>query len=104
MDLGIFIPIANNGWIMSANSPQYMPSFHLNRTIAAKAEAYGFNFLLSMVKLRGFGGQTEFWDHNLEPFTLMAGLAAVTDASPALRVGGVAHPAASPGSPYGRDH
>jgi pyrimidine oxygenase len=78
MDLGIFIPIANNGWIMSANSPQYMPSFHLNRTIAAQAEAYGFNFLLSMVKLRGFGGQTEFWDHNLEPFTLMAGLAAVT--------------------------
>ena len=78
MDLGIFIPIANNGWIMSAHSPQYMPSFHLNRTIAAQAEAYGFNFLLSMVKLRGFGGQTEFWDHNLEPFTLMAGLAAVT--------------------------
>ena len=78
MDLGIFIPIANNGWIMSVNSPQFMPSFHLNRTIAAKAETYGFNFLLSMVKLRGFGGPTEFWDHNLEPFTLMAGLAAVT--------------------------
>ena len=78
MDLGIFIPIANNGWIMSVNSPQFMPSFHLNRSIAAKAETYGFNFLLSMVKLRGFGGPTEFWDHNLEPFTLMAGLAAVT--------------------------
>jgi pyrimidine oxygenase len=79
MDLGIFIPIANNGWMMSVNSPQYMPSFQLNRTIAAKAEAYGFNFLLSMVKLRGFGGRTEFWDHNLESFTLMAGLAAVTE-------------------------
>ena len=75
MNLGIFIPIANNGWMMSVNSPQYMPSFQLNRTIAAKAEAYGFNFLLSMVKLRGFGGRTEFWDHNLESFTLMAGLA-----------------------------
>ena len=79
MDLGIFIPIANNGWMMSVNSPQYMPSFQLNRTIAEKAEAYGFNFLLSMVKLRGFGGHTEFWDHNLESFTLMAGLAAVTE-------------------------
>uniref|UniRef100_UPI0035CB4A42 pyrimidine utilization protein A n=1 Tax=uncultured Methylobacterium sp. TaxID=157278 RepID=UPI0035CB4A42 len=32
----------------------------------------------SMIKLRGFGGKTEFWDHNLESFTLMAGLAAVT--------------------------
>jgi pyrimidine oxygenase len=78
MDLGIFIPIANNGWIMSKHSPQFMPSFDLNRTIAQKAEAHGFSFLLSMVKLRGFGGPTEFWDHNLESFTLMAGLAAVT--------------------------
>ena len=79
MDLGIFIPIGNNGWMMSATSPQYMPSFQLNRAIAARAEAYGFNFLLSMVKLRGFGGPTEFWDHNLESFTLMAALAAVTE-------------------------
>ncbi|ETW97928.1 MAG: ABC transporter, partial [Candidatus Entotheonella gemina] len=78
MDLGIFIPIGNNGWMISATSPQYKPSFDLNRTIAEKAETYGFNFLLSMVKLRGFGGPTEFWDHNLESFTLMAGLAAVT--------------------------
>ncbi len=79
MDVGIFIPIGNNGWIMSANSPQYLPSFALNRAIAEKAEAYDFNFLLSMVKLRGFGGPTEFWDHNMESFTLMAGLAAITE-------------------------
>ena len=78
MDLGIFIPIGNNGWMISATSPQYLPTFELNRAIAEKAEAYGFNFLLSMVKLRGFGGPTEFWDHNLESFTLMAGLAACT--------------------------
>ncbi len=32
-----------------------------------------------MIKLRGFGGKSEFWDHNLESFTLMAGLAAVTE-------------------------
>lgn len=31
-----------------------------------------------MVKLRGFGGKTEFWDHNLESFTLMSAIAAVT--------------------------
>ncbi len=79
MDLGIFIPIGNNGWMMSETAPQYMPSFDLNRTVAEKAEAQGYEFLLSMVKLRGFGGATEFWDHNLESFTLMAGLAAVTE-------------------------
>ncbi len=78
MDLGIFIPIGNNGWMMSKTAPQYMPSFALNKTVAEKAEAAGFEFLLSMVKLRGFGGETEFWDHNLESFSLMAGLAAVT--------------------------
>ncbi len=79
MDLGIFIPIGNNGWMMSKNAPQYMPSFDLNRTTAERAEAAGFEFLLSMVKLRGFGGDTEFWDHNMESFTLMAGLAAATE-------------------------
>jgi pyrimidine oxygenase len=31
-----------------------------------------------MIKLRGFGGPSEFWDHNLESFTLMSALAAVT--------------------------
>ena len=78
MDLGIFIPIGNNGWMMSKNAPQYMPSFELNRVTAERAEAAGYDFLLSMVKLRGFGGETAFWDHNLESFTLMAGLAAAT--------------------------
>jgi len=79
MDIGVFIPIGNNGWLISTTSPQYMPSFDLNRQIVQKAEGYGLDFALSMIKLRGFGGASEFWDHNLESFTLMAGLAAVTE-------------------------
>ena len=78
MDLGVFIPIANNGWLISKTSPQYNTSFALNRDVTLLAEKYGFEFALSMVKLRGFGGESEFWDHCLESFTLMAGLAAVT--------------------------
>jgi len=78
MELGVFIPIGNNGWIISTNSPQYMPTFELNRSVTLRAEAYGFDFALSMIKLHGFGGKTQFWDHNLESFTLMASLAAVT--------------------------
>ena len=78
MDIGVFIPINNNGWIISAASPQYMPSFDLNRRVVEKAEALGFDFALSMIKLHGFGGPTEFWDHGLESFTLMAALASVT--------------------------
>ncbi len=78
MKIGIFIPIGNNGWLISENAPQYKPTFELNKQITLAAEHYGFDFALSMIKLRGFGGKTEFWDHNLESFTLMAGLAAVT--------------------------
>jgi pyrimidine oxygenase len=78
MEVGVFIPIGNNGWLLSETAPQYKPSFDLNKEIVLRAEKYGFDFALSMIKLRGFGGKTEFWDHNLESFTLMAGLAAVT--------------------------
>lgn len=78
MEIGVFIPIGNNGWLLSENAPQYKPTFELNKAITLKAEEYGFDFALSMIKLRGFGGKTEFWDYNLESFTLMAGLAAVT--------------------------
>src|SRR6201992_3586605 len=78
MEVGVFIPIGNNGWLLSENAPQYKPSFDLNKEVVLAAERYGFDFALSMIKLRGFGGKTEFWDHNLESFTLMAGLAAVT--------------------------
>lgn len=79
MQVGVFVPINNNGWLISENAPQYKPSFDLNKQIAVKAEEHGLDFLLSMIKLRGFGGKTEFWEYGLESFTLMAGLAAVTE-------------------------
>ncbi|MGI5472321.1 pyrimidine utilization protein A [Streptomyces sp. CA-132043] len=79
MDIGVFIPIGNNGWLISKSSPQYMPTFALNKAVVQKAEEHGLDFALSMIKLKGFGGDTEFWDHCLESFTLMAGLAAVTE-------------------------
>ncbi len=79
MQVGVFVPINNNGWLISEAAPQYKPTFDLNREIALRAERYGLDFLLSMIKLRGFGGKTEFWEYGLESFTLMAGLAAVTE-------------------------
>ncbi|MPQ99128.1 pyrimidine utilization protein A [Modestobacter sp. I12A-02628] len=78
MDMGVFIPIGNNGWLISSAAPQYMPSFELNKQVVTLAEEHGLDFALSMIKLRGFGGETGFWDHNLESFTLMSALAAVT--------------------------
>jgi pyrimidine oxygenase len=79
MEVGVFVPIGNNGWLLSENSPQYMPSFDLNKKVTQAADRFGLDFALSMIKLRGFGGKTQFWEYNLESFTLMAGLAAVTE-------------------------
>ena len=78
LELGIFLPIANNGWIMSKHSPKYMPTYELNRETCQIAESINFDFVLSMVKWRGFGGETRHWDYALESMTLMAGLAAST--------------------------
>ena len=78
MQVGVFLPIGNNGWLISTTSPQYLPSFDLNREVTLTAERHGFDFALSMIKLRGYGGPSRYWDFNLESFTLMAGLAAVT--------------------------
>jgi pyrimidine oxygenase len=79
VELGVFLPISNNGWIVSKTSPQYKPSFELNRAVTQKAESFGFEFVLSMARWRGYGGETEHWDHSLESISLMSGLAAVTE-------------------------
>ena len=59
MKVGVFIPIGNNGWLLSEHAPQYLPSFDLSKRITLEAEHYGLDFALSMIKLRGFGGKTE---------------------------------------------
>lgn len=59
MGYGLLIPIANDGWIASTTAPRYMPTFQLNKEICQKAEGFGFEFALSMIKLRGYGGATE---------------------------------------------
>jgi len=75
VDLGVFLPVTNNGWIISKNSPQFLPSFSLNRDICQLAERIGFSYVFSMAKWRGFGGATDFWKYSLESLTLMTGLA-----------------------------
>ena len=78
LELGVFLPIGNNGFLMSKTAPQYAPSFEMNKQIAVLAESFGFDFVFSMSKWRGFGGETGFWDTTLESLALMTGLAAVT--------------------------
>ena len=76
---GIFLPNANNGYIVSEAAPQYLPTYELQKSITLEAEKLDYDFALSMVKYRGFGGSTEFWDYYSETFTLMAALAESTE-------------------------
>src|SRR5713226_9176407 len=78
LELGVFIPVGNNGWVISKNSPQYRPTFALNKQIALLAEQIGFDYVFSMAKWRGFGGEIQFWNHSLESMTLMSALAPLT--------------------------
>jgi pyrimidine oxygenase len=83
VDFGVFLPVTNNGWIISKTSPQFLPSFAHNREIVQVAERIGFSYVFSMAKWRGFGGDVEFWKHSIESMILMTGLAA---AAPTLRL------------------
>lgn len=76
--LGVFLPNGNNRSLISTTSPQFMPTWELNRDVTLAAERQGFEIVLSMVKFRGFGGPSQYWDHALDSFTLMAGLAVAT--------------------------
>jgi len=77
-DFGIFLPMGNGGWIISKNTPKLDASYAYNRRVAILAEQMGFDFIMSMGKWRGFGGETGHWNRVLESQVLMAALAEAT--------------------------
>lgn len=79
MKFGVFLPNGSNGYIMSTAIEPYLPTWELNKAITIEAERQGLDFVLSMMKFRGFGGETGHWDACLESFSLMSGLAGVTE-------------------------
>ena len=79
MKFGVFLPNGSNGYIPSKGSPIYLPTYAHNKAITLEAERVGLDFVLSMMKFRGFGGETGYWDACLESFTLMSALAAETN-------------------------
>jgi len=77
-EFGVFLPVANGGWIVSQTTPLLDGGWTQNRDAAIAAEAAGFDFAMAMGKWRGFGGTTGHWGNSLEAVTMMAGIAAVT--------------------------
>lgn len=77
-DLGIFLPIANGGWIISKNKPEIDGSYDYCRQCGVLAEEAGFDFIMAMAKYRGYGGETHHWDSSLDSVMTIAGLAEAT--------------------------
>jgi pyrimidine oxygenase len=77
-DIGIFLPMANGGWIMSSNAPVLDGSYDYNKRTAVLADGLGMDFVMSMAKWRGYGGPRGHWDTSLDAQMLIAGLAEAT--------------------------
>jgi pyrimidine oxygenase len=77
-EFGVFLPVANGGWIVSQATPPLDGGWAQNRDAAIAAELAGFDFAMAMGKWRGFGGTTGHWGTSLEAVTMMAGIAAAT--------------------------
>ena len=78
MKFGVFLPNGSYGYVLSEAIEPYLPTFEHQKAIAFEAEKQGLSFALPMIKFKGCGGSTGFWDHCMEPFTLIGALAAVT--------------------------
>lgn len=78
LDFGVFLPVANGGWVISTAEPRPDGSYALNREAAVLAEELGLDFIMSMAKWKGYGGETNHWGTSLESMTMMAALAEAT--------------------------
>ncbi|WP_304165249.1 LLM class flavin-dependent oxidoreductase [Phenylobacterium aquaticum] len=88
-DFGVFLPVANGGWIISKTSPPLNDLWAQNRAAAVTADEVGMDFVMSMGKWRGFGGETNHWGSSLESVTMMA---AIAEATKNVRIWATVHP------------
>lgn len=79
MELGVFLPTASNNYIPTRALPRWEPNYPDILQITRTAERIGLDFVLNMVKFRGPGGETGYWDAALESMTLSSALLAHTD-------------------------
>lgn len=85
---GAFLPVANGGWIISSTTPPLNGLWRQNLRAALAAEAAGLDFVMSMGKWRGFGGETNHWGVSMESLTLTA---AIAQATSRIKVWATAH-------------
>src|SRR5258708_5545567 len=88
-DFGVFLPMANGGWIISKTAPVLDGLYPQNRAAAVTADEVGMDFIMSMGKFRGFGGEPSHGGVILESVALMAALA---EATKNVRIWATIHP------------
>jgi pyrimidine oxygenase len=86
---GAFLPVAKGGWIISKTTPHLDGLWSQNLEAALAAEAAGLDFVMSMGKWRGFGGETDHWGVSMESVTMMA---AIAQATSRIRIWATVHP------------
>jgi pyrimidine oxygenase len=79
MEFGVFLPVVENGYIVSLTSPQFKPTFELNKRAAQQAEEAGFTFALSQATWRGWTEESPQWESVVESLTMTAGLVRETE-------------------------
>jgi pyrimidine oxygenase len=77
-EFGVFLPVANGGWIISSTTPPLDGLWKQNLAAAVTADEVGMDFVMSMGKWRGFGGETNHWGTQMESLAMMAGIAQAT--------------------------
>jgi len=77
-EYGVFLPVANGGWIISSTTPPLDGLWKQNLAASVTADEVGMDFVMSMGKWRGFGGVTNHWGVQMESLTMMAGIAQAT--------------------------
>ena len=77
-EYGVFLPVANGGWIISNTTPPLDGLWKQNLAAAVTADEVGMDFVMSMGKWRGFGGETNHWGTSMESLVMMAGIAQAT--------------------------
>jgi pyrimidine oxygenase len=78
VELGVFMPVGSNGFLLSKRTPRYDPTFALHRQIAEIAEEVGLDYLFWMGKWMGFGGESNFWKSTIEPIVVASAIAPLT--------------------------
>jgi pyrimidine oxygenase len=77
-EFGVFLPVANGGWIISSTTPPLDGLWKQNLAASVTADEVGMDFVMSMGKWRGFGGATNHWGTQMESLAMMAGIAQAT--------------------------